>query len=77
MTIKIPKAEAVEKIRALLALPDCLSYRAIAKRIGLSPGRVCQIVNDFQIPKRCSHCGVVKYCKSGENKCGDMRPEQT
>ena len=49
MTIKIPKAEAVEKITALrkLGLPS----RAIAERIGLSKSRVLAICRDFSIPK--------------------------
>lgn len=49
MTIKLPKAEAVEKITALLNLG--LSYSVIGQRIGLSKGRVCQIIKDFGLKR--------------------------
>lgn len=48
MTIKIPKAEAVEKITALRKLG--LTTRQIGERIGLGKTRVCQIIKDFSIP---------------------------
>lgn len=49
MTIKIAKAEAVERITALrkLGLPS----RAIAERLGLSKSRILAYCREFSIPK--------------------------
>ena len=49
MTIKIAKAEAVEKITALRKLG--LSCRQIGERMGLSKSRVSTYCKEFGIPK--------------------------
>lgn len=72
---KIPKAEAIDRITTLLA--HGLSYRAIGERIGLSPSRICQIVKDFGITKRCSHCGLAIACHPRENMRETLRPEES
>lgn len=55
--MKIPKSEAIERIT--LYLNQGLTYRAMSERLGLSPGRICQIAKDFGLKtKRCLHCSL-------------------
>jgi hypothetical protein len=76
MTIKIPKAEAVERIASLLALD--LSYRAIGQRIGLSAGRVCQIIKDHGLPKRRLTIVLANETETTDPRnSGELRPKES
>lgn len=59
MTIKIPKAEAVEKITALRA-HQAKTIHQIAAEVGLSPTHVSRICRAFGIMRgyKCPHCGL-------------------
>lgn len=66
MTIKIPKAEAVEKITALRA-HQAKTIHQIAAEVGLSPTHVSRICIAFGIVRgyKCPHCSLV----SGPPSC--------